>query len=1623
MKTIKILCSLLCTMLLAALPATAQNNDDKNKAIIETNEGSQELNTDDIQLIRFDGGKITIVQPWGDTFFDRTLRSLSFERPNPGTLRLTATTSIGSDSSNRAQAIDGDGKLASTWAAGDVVYVYADASTTTSIGTLEPKSDDYGKSTATLSGNINAEGLSNGQTLYFSTKPRPFDFSSQDGTVESLFYFTATGTITINGANASIEDLNFSRPIAIVKFTLKDKADGTSPVYAKTLTVNDGTSNYVITPAALSNVLFVGIPAITSQTVTLTASDGLSSYSYERANVTFEDNGYYAINVKMTNNTDYLTIPLTFEAKVASTVVSFSSTMDTTPTIEYSLNGGDWTTYSSSITLTNVGDKVSFRGNNATYAISYYKYSSFSCTKDCYIYGNIMGLTSKEGFASATSLTENYAFCKLFYDNTHICDHASKTLKLPATTLTEWCYYVLFRGCSQLTKAPELPATTLADYCYANMFASCSGLATAPELPATNLAEECYTGMFSSCTGLKVAPALPATTMAIRCYYTMFSGCTGLTSAPVLPAMTLATNCYYGMFWGCTGLTSGPALPATTLEEGCYWCMFYNCSNLVSAPALPATTMKKLCYYSMFEGCSKLTTPPALPATTMAEDCYGYMFRGCSELQSAPALPATSMVKDCYYGMFMACSSLSTPPELPATSLKESCYAYMFYNCTSLTSSPVLSVSHLYNKEYSNMFYGCSNLSSVTCLAIYVGSGSVSNWLNGVAASGTFYKAPSMTGWTTGVSGIPSGWTTENYVEGALKGKFTINSGGGKVYFSQGNLQYQASTDTWRFTTSQYEAIGSGNSNVSASYDGWIDSFGWGSGNQPTQTSEDPNVYSTFVDWGTNAISNGGNTANLWRTLSESEWTYLVFTRPNASSKRGRATIDGMYCFVLLPDDWVLPSGLSFTPDANNWTNVYTAEQWAQMEAAGAVCLPASGSRAGGANNTNVNNFNEWCCYWSSTSANSTQGYNLWITNNHIGTTDKGNYQMGASVRLVYEKPYFQGSGTEADPYLISSEADWNYLAVKVNSGTNYSGKFFRLDADIDVTTMVGNSESNSFRGTFDGDGHTLTINYNTTSDYTAPFRYIQGATFKNLKVTGSITTTMNLAAGIAGLNTNAVATFEQCATDVTINSSSTTEVGWGRVDYHGGLLARTKNVNVNITDCVCGGSVDGSNSATSIAYGASFVGVAEGCTVTGTRCLSTTSYTNVSIWNPLCHAADATRSTSIFYYVNGNDVCDGATQVTLSDLNNSSYATALQAGRSTTVWVQDSRTNQPMLKQFTKYTVTYNANGGSGSVPAAQAKQHGDDLTLSNSTLTLSGFTHTGWNTSSDGTGTHYDIGGTYSANADVTLYAEWTSLTFNYTGDAQTFTVPATGYYTLECYGAQGGYNSGGLGGKGGLSQLTYPLTKGDILYIYVGGQGECIDGNSSHPTGGDGGWNGGGKGGTGVAFGGSGNPYNGGGGGGGATHIATSAIGAITNTTDFNANHDGLLLIAGGGGGGLSWGSSAGGAGGGAEGGNGHRGNDEWNIAWNNGTLSCGRDGMTSSNGGGSCEGCGGGGGGYQGGNTWTVSYNASNQSYSGAGGSSWGETTNGKSYTTTTGGATEGGNGKAVITWYGTTYPTE
>lgn len=278
------------------------------------------------------------------------------------------------------------------------------------------------------------------------------------------------------------------------------------------------------------------------------------------------------------------------------------------------------------------------------------------------------------------------------------------------------------------------------------------------------------------------------------------------------------------------------------------------------------------------------------------------------------------------------------------------------------------------------------------------------------------------------------------------------------------------------------------------------------------------------------------------------------------------------------------------------------------------------------------------------------------------------------------------------------------------------------------------------------------------------------------------------------------------------------------------------------------------------------------------------------------------------------------------------------------------------------------------------------------------------------------------YTVNVPMIL-----NQTFDYIpeGQEQTLTIPATGWYTIQAYGAEGGAsttNAGGtgnskLGGKGGLSSIVYQFTQGQTLYIYCGGKG----GNASLGTNGGGaaGWNGGGKGGDGY------NSSIGGGGGGGATHVATSQIGNITNSNSLFTGEassptakSGLILVAAGGGGG-AYNSCVAGAGGGASGGHGTnaQGNDSYPGGGTLSTGSHGGAGKTGTDAGNQRGGSGGHGGGF----TTVAILDGQQQTYAGCGGSSWGETTNGKSYTTTAGGATDGGPGKVIITWYGTTHP--
>lgn len=252
----------------------------------------------------------------------------------------------------------------------------------------------------------------------------------------------------------------------------------------------------------------------------------------------------------------------------------------------------------------------------------------------------------------------------------------------------------------------------------------------------TSTTEARFCRLFSEIPSLTSAPVLPATTLADFCYYSMFSLCYSLTSAPALPAEALAPFCYSGMFIGCK-FTSAPALPAKTMADWCYFAMFSACYNLTSAPSLPAKTLANYCYDSMFKECLSLTSAPALPAETLATGCYSSMFNGCRNLKFAPVLPAETLEFYCYKSMFENCTSLTEAPVLPAKILTPYSYHHMFSGCTSLNSATMMA----------------TDISAKDCLT---------DWMKGVAATGTFTKAAEMTLLPEGNSGIPSGWTVVN---------------------------------------------------------------------------------------------------------------------------------------------------------------------------------------------------------------------------------------------------------------------------------------------------------------------------------------------------------------------------------------------------------------------------------------------------------------------------------------------------------------------------------------------------------------------------------------------------------------------------------------------------------------------------------------------------------------------------------------------------------------------------------------------------------------------------------------------------------------------------------------------
>ena len=429
----------------------------------------------------------------------------------------------------------------------------------------------------------------------------------------------------------------------------------------------------------------------------------------------------------------------------------------------------------------------------------------------CYLYmfSDCTSLTTAPELP-VTTLTP-YCYREMFNG----CTSLTTAPALPAMTLATNCYYEMFRGCTALTVAPALQATILADSCYYGMFYDCKSLTTAPELPATTLKNYCYDRMFYNCYSLTTSPELPAPALINSCYYQMFYNCSKLNSIAMFATDISASNCLNNWVSGVastgvfvkapamTSLTTGTSgipsgwnvvddsdyLTLTALDNGNITITIPNVITSEQVTSLSYSKDKSTWHETIINN-----TEQTIPITvTSGENIYlkgnakqlGYNSRTGVNINSTTNINASGNVMSLLYGdnyknkiafpngsqqytlghLFKNNTHLINAENLilPATTLAEGCYIAMFHGCTLLTIAPELPATTLSKTCYFYMFYGCSNLRKITMLATNISATScLTNWVKGVASTGTFVKAPSMTSLTTGFDAIPSGWEVVN---------------------------------------------------------------------------------------------------------------------------------------------------------------------------------------------------------------------------------------------------------------------------------------------------------------------------------------------------------------------------------------------------------------------------------------------------------------------------------------------------------------------------------------------------------------------------------------------------------------------------------------------------------------------------------------------------------------------------------------------------------------------------------------------------------------------------------------------------------------------------------------------
>ena len=418
---------------------------------------------------------------------------------------------------------------------------------------------------------------------------------------------------------------------------------------------------------------------------------------------------------------------------------------------------------------------------------------------------------------------------------------------------------------------------------------------------------------------------------------------------------------------------------------------------------------------------------------------------------------------------------------------------------------------------------------------------------------------------------------------------------------------------------------------------------------------------------------------------------------------------------------------------------------------------------------------------------------------------DKG---LDLTVTVKVMSDHFTQSG---DTYTILSATGWNFFCdmLEANAKGYFTGKTVMLYRDIEVNRMAGTS-GHEFTGTFEGNKKTLTVSYGSadspiTEQYAAPFRYVDGGSFENLRVCGTIYTAAKNAGGLIA-DQNGVVTISNCRSSVTIQSSVSgdgTHGGFVAVNHSGsshsltieGCVFDGKLLTTNGTTC-CGGFIGwrgcGTNIYNSLFAPAEVTVLNEGsatfarndvdthnCYYTtllndgrsyvpgyneqnavwrngkAPRSVTGSEYVSVEAVSPVGDATDTYNVSGItayakgierggtFYYGQGDDVSLTLSHGERSGYLFSGYSPSAGTLSGTTLTMPDDNVTINAVFTDNRYFVHFDKNAADATgTMADQTIDRGSTANLTSNAFTRDGYYFKSWNTEADGSGTAYANG-----------------------------------------------------------------------------------------------------------------------------------------------------------------------------------------------------------------------------------------------------------------------------------------